>query len=300
MVSRSGSDRTGTPDSSEISQPRPRNPIAAGLRCFWRLVRPALVIYLFAVVLLMWFEESLIFIPSKYPEGRWTPPPDLPVEDVWFHAEDGVKLHGWYAPHPRPRAVILFCNGNAGNLSHRIDIVRALYGAADASVLVFDYRGYGRSEGSPRESGILADGRAARAFLAEKAQVAPDRVVLMGESLGGAVAVDLAADGGARALILEHTFDAMPNVAAHHYPLFPVRWLMRTHFDSASKIGRYHGPLLMTHGTADTIVPLTFGRSLFERANPPKQFLEIPGADHNDPMGRAYYEAIDRFLRDAP
>jgi len=122
----------------------------------------------------------------------------------------------------------------------------------------------------------------------------------MGESLGGAVAVDLAADGGARAVILEHTFDALPNVAAYHYPMFPVRWLLRTRLDSASKIGRYHGPLLITHGTADTIIPLSFGRRLFEQANPPKQFLEIPGADHNDPMSRSYYEALDRFLREAP
>ena len=150
-----------------------------------------------------------------------------------------------------------------------------------AAVLVFDYRGYGKSEGKPDEPGVLADARAARTWLAEKAGVAENRIVLMGESLGGAVAVDLAADG-ARALILENTFSSMPDVAAYHYPWLPVRLLMRTQFNSVAKIRSYHGPLYQSHGDRDSIVPLQLARRLFDAANEPKRFLLVEGADHND------------------
>jgi uncharacterized protein len=162
-------------------------------------------------------------------------------------------------------------------------------------VLIFDYRGYGRSEGKPSEAGVLADARAARAWLADREQLSSSDIVLLGESLGGAVAVDLAARDGARALVLESTFSSLPEVAAHHYPFLPVRWLMQTRFDSAAKIGDYHGPLLMAHGDADTIVPLSFGRRLFESANQPKRFLLLPHHDHNDPMPRAFYDAVAKL-----
>jgi fermentation-respiration switch protein FrsA (DUF1100 family) len=118
----------------------------------------------------------------------------------------------------------------------------------------------------------------------------------MGRSLGGAVAVDLAAEGGARALILESTFSSLTDVAAHYYPWLPVRRMMRTRFDSAAKIGSYHGPLLQTHGDADTIIPLPFGRRLFEAAPGPKQFITFPGLDHNDPQPEHYYDRLRDFL----
>jgi len=146
---------------------------------------------------------------------------------------------------------------------------------------------------------VLADARAARAWLAERAGVAPERIVLMGESLGGAVAVDLAADG-ARALILENTFSSMPDVAAHHYPWAPVRLLMRNRFDSAAKIRSYHGPLYQSHGDRDSIVPLEYARRLFDAANEPKHFLLVAGADHNDGRMSPYYDKLREFLDEAP
>jgi hypothetical protein len=138
----------------------------------------------------------------------------------------------------------------------------------------------------------LADARAARAWLAAREKCDPADIVLMGESLGGAVAVDLAAGEGARALVLESTFSSLPDVAAYHYPWLPVRWAMRTRLDSAAKIGRYHGPLLQAHGDADTIVPIRFGRRLFEAAGEPKQLLLLSGHDHNDPMPPEFYDAL--------
>ena len=240
-------------------------------------------------------EESLIFFPVRYPEGDWQPD-GLEPEDAWFQAADGVRLHGWYLAHASPRAVVLFSHGNAGNLSHRADTMRVLRQRVGVSVLVYDYRGYGRSEGKPDEKGVLADARAARAWLARRAGIAETDIVQMGRSLGGAVAVDLAAADGARALVLESTFTSMPDVAAFHYRWLPVRLLMHTRFDSLEKIAGYHGPLLVSHGDADTIVPYESGRKLFDAANQPKHFLTIPDGDHNDSQPREYYEKLVEFL----
>jgi len=260
-----------------------------------RWIALGLIAYLSLVVILMIFEESLIFFPSRYPAGDWEPRAIEP-EDAWFQAGDGTRLHGWYVPAEEPRAYVLFCHGNAGNLSHRAGMLQVLHEHVGVAVLIFDYRGYGRSEGKPNESGILADARAARDWLAQRANIDPGDVVLMGRSLGGAVAVDLAAEDGARALVLESTFSSLPDLAAYHYPLFPVRWLVRTRLDSAAKIGRYRGPLLQSHGDADTIVPFHFGWRLFEAANEPKHFVTIPGRDHNDPQPRSYYDELIAFL----
>ena len=247
------------------------------------------------------WEESLLFHPVRFPEGDWQPA-GLRFEDAWFTSADGTRLHGWYVSHRNPRAVVLFCHGNAGHLAHRAATLRVLHDRVGVSVMIFDYRGYGRSEGTPSEAGILADGQAARAWLARRAAVAESDIVVMGRSLGGAVAVDLAAAGGARALVLESTFSSVPDVAAARVPLVPAKLLMRTRLDSAAKIGRYDGPLLQSHGDADTVVPYKLGRRLFEAANGPKRFLTLPGADHNDPPPEDYYETLAAFLDglDAP
>jgi uncharacterized protein len=254
-----------------------------------------LLAYGLVVAAAMFLENSLIYFPFKYPAGDWQPA-GLRFEDAWFQSADGVKLHGWYVPKEHARAAVLFCHGNGGNITHRAEPLKKLNQLAGVSVLIFDYRGYGRSEGKPNEAGILADARAARAWLAAKEKIPEADIVVMGESLGGAVAVDLAANDGAKALILESTFSSLPDAAAYHYPFLPVRWLMRTRFDSAAKIGRYHGPLLQAHGDADTIVPLQFGQKLFAAANEPKQFLLMPGHDHNDWMPDEFYERVALFF----
>jgi fermentation-respiration switch protein FrsA (DUF1100 family) len=284
------------------SQPRPaiarRVPPRRGKR-WWKVLRPLLVGLVAASLILlvvpMIFEESLIFFPMRYPEGEWQPL-GLPFEDARFQADDGVRLHGWYAACDEPRAVVLFCHGNAGNVTHRAETMRVLREVAGVSVLVFDYRGYGRSEGKPNEPGLLADARAARAWLAQRAGIPEPQIVVVGRSVGGAVAVDLAAREGARALILESTFTSVPEMAAYHYPWLPVGRLLRNRFDSLAKIVDYHGPLLQSHGDADTIVPYRFGQRLFEAASEPKKFITLPGGDHNDPQDREYYAALIEFL----
>jgi uncharacterized protein len=261
----------------------------------WYAFRVALIAFLLIVVAAMFLEDSLIYFPLAYPEGDWKPS-GLTFEDAWFQATDGTRLHGWYVPKENARAAVLFCHGNGGNITHRVDALEMLHRRAGVSVLIFDYRGYGRSKGKPSEAGVLADAQAARVWLTAREHIPESDVVLMGESLGGAVAVDLAARDGARALILESTFSSLPDVAAYHYPFLPVRWAMKTRFDAIAKIGGYHGPLLQAHGDADTIVPLQFGQRLFKAANEPKQFMLVPDHDHNDLMPVEFYDAVGALL----
>ena len=294
---RDTSSETACQPSDTVEGARPRQ-AGRGHSWAWHIGRAVLIVFLaflMIVVAAMLLENSLIFFPMRYPGGDWRPA-GLKFEDAWFQSADGTRLHGWYVPTKNPRAVVLFCHGNAGNITHRASILDVLQRHIGASTLIFDYRGYGRSEGKPNEAGVLADARAARRWLAQREKIAEADIVLMGESIGGAVAVDLAARDGARALVLESTFNNLPDVAAYHYPWLPVRWAMRTRLDSAAKIGNYHGPLLQSHGDADTTVPLRFGQRLHEAANEPKKFLLYPGHDHNDPMPLEYYDELAAFL----
>lgn len=257
------------------------------------------VVYLALCLAMVMLEDYLIFFPDKYPAGDWRPA-GLVYEDAWFQAADGTRLHGWYCPHAQPRAVVLFAHGNAGNLSHRAAPLRYFQQELRCTIMIFDYRGFGRSAGRPSEAGVIADARAARSWLARHAEIDEARIVLLGESIGGAIMIDLAANDGARGLIVENTFTSLPDVAGYHYPWLPVRLLMRSRYDSINKIERYHGPLLMCHGDGDRIVPVEQARRLFARANDPKQLIVVPGGDHNDPPTEEYLQAIDLFLDDLP
>jgi len=149
-------------------------------------------------------EESVVFHPSRYPEGDWQPR-GLNFEDAWFKSADGTRLHGWFVEDEHPRAVVLFCHGNGGNVANWADELRVLHDRVGVTAMLFDYRGYGRSDGVPTEEGVLADARAARRWLANRVGIPESEIVVMGRSLGGAVAVDLATDG-ARGLIIESTY----------------------------------------------------------------------------------------------
>ena len=169
--------------------------------------------------------------------------------------------------------------------------------ALNVQVFAFDYRGYGRSEGKPDEAGVLADGEAALEWLADYSGRPPQDTILLGRSLGGAVAVHLAAKYQARALILQSTFSRLTDVAASHYPIFPVRLLMRNRYDSLARIANYSNPLLQIHGDQDDVVPLHFGQTLYEAApSPDKQLLTLPGRGHNDISIAEYTDNVAQFL----
>ncbi len=244
-------------------------------------------------------ENVLVYHPSPFPEPDALPP-NLPFEDIWFEAEDGTQLHGWYLGHPEPRAVALFCHGNAGNIVSRGETLLLLNQRHGLAVMTFDYRGYGKSEGKPSERGILQDARAARTKLASLAGVSEIDIVLMGRSLGGAVAVDLAGRDGARGLVLASTFPSLPELASHHVPWMLPHLNMTQRLNSAKKIRDYHGPLLQSHGDADDLIPIELGRKLFDVAPGPKKFVVLPGAGHNDPQTEEYREAFDEFIASLP
>ncbi len=237
-------------------------------------------------------DEMILFQPNK--RGDWAPK-QLQYTDVDFESGDGTQLHAWYCPATTPRAVVLYCHGNAGNIAWLADYFEFLRTKHRMSILAFDYRGYGKSKGTPTVEGVLADGRAARAKLAELAGAPASEIVVWGRSMGGAVAVQLASEERPRGLILECTFDSFKTVAQHHAP----RWAFLVPQDrlaSVKRIPLVTCPLLQVHGTADRVVPFSSGQALFAAANEPKQFIQLPNADHNTPSPPGLYTQIDRFL----
>ncbi|WP_237607221.1 alpha/beta hydrolase [Roseimaritima sediminicola] len=239
-------------------------------------------------------DELLLFFPSKFPSGDWNPA-QLRYRDVFFAAEDGTQLHGWYCPVDHPRAVVLVAHGNAGHIASRAAWLRYLQTQANVSAFLFDYRGYGRSEGTPSVAGAIQDATAAREKLCELAGIKNSEMLLMGESLGGAIMVHLAARTPPRGLILQSTFSSLRDVADVHYP--KLSWLVPpSKLDSAAKIVRYRGPLLQSHGNRDQTIPPASGLKLFRAANEPKQFVVVPGADHNNWLTSGYLKQLDRFI----
>ncbi len=241
-------------------------------------------------------EQWLVFPRPRLNERDWEAP-DLPFEDVYFDAADGTKLHGWYVPHPNPRAVVLYCHGNGEYVAHLANRLKILHDRIGITVFAWDYRGYGRSAGKPHEVNLIADGREALHWLANKTGLDHSDIVLLGRSLGGAVAVALAAEFEVRGLVLDRTFSELTDAAAHNYPWLPVRLVMKNRFSSVERIKNYHGPLLQAHGTNDSIVPYALGKKLFDAApSTHKKFLTVEDGDHSGPLPEFCYDALVEFL----
>ncbi|MBI2320942.1 MAG: alpha/beta hydrolase [Chloroflexi bacterium] len=222
----------------------------------------------------------------------------LGYEEVWLTASDGVRLHGWFVPGPRD-LVWLWLHGNGGNISHRVENIAFIQRRLGASVFIFDYRGYGLSEGRPSEDGLYRDADAALAYLRIRPDLDARRVVLFGRSLGTAVAVDLAARERVLGLILESPLTSIPGLARALYPFLPLEPLLRTRYDALAKIGRVAAPLLVIHSRDDEVIPYQQGQALFAAAREPKRLYTLTGARHNDTYlrgGDGYWQALDGFL----
>ena len=247
----------------------------------------------------MLLESWLVYPIPPAGLGDWNPT-GLGHEDVWFESADGTKLHGWFVPHSDAKRAVLYCHGNGEHVAFNADLAARLRDSLQASVFLFDYRGYGRSAGRPSEAGCIADGRAAQRWLAERMDIQTNNVILMGRSLGAAVAVALAAEEGAAALILECGFPAMTDVAALHHPWLPVRWAMDNRYDCLSRIAHFQGPVLQSHGTADEIIPVALGRQLFDAApSTKKRWIDFAALGHNSPWPSSYYDELAAFLDQA-
>jgi uncharacterized protein len=264
----------------------------SGMQIPWYIGWPLAVAIGFGILSLA--AARAPFYPLKYPSGFWELQKEIRADDVWLLTADGIRLHAWWIAAPQASPVTLYLHGNAGNVTHRSLQVREIT-TAGSSVLMLDYRGYGKSGGSPSERGLYADADAAYQYLLNHGHSARN-IILQGESLGTAVAVDLASRIQCAGVVLEAAFTSGRDVANTVLPV--IGPLLFRGLDSKSKIAKVRAPLLFFHGDRDEIIPLRLGRALFDGAPEPKSFLEIHGAGHNDLVetaGPSYRERLSEF-----
>jgi len=257
-----------------------------------------LIAYLAICILLFILQKHLIFFPDK--NITFTPRDvGLLYEDIFCETSDRVKLHGWYIPADSAKNVLLFCHGNAGNISNRLESIK-LFNALALNVFIFDYRGFGKSTGSVDEPGTYLDVEAAWEYLLKEKGFRPDQIIIFGRSLGSGIASALASQKKAGALILESSFTSLPDLGAEIYPLFPIRILARYKYPTIDRLKNITSPILFIHSRNDEIIPFSHGEENYKMAGKPKQFLEISGS-HNDGFlvsGNYYYKRILKFLED--
>jgi fermentation-respiration switch protein FrsA (DUF1100 family) len=259
------------------------------LRIPWYVAWPLLIAI--AALALHFVAARSVYFPAQHPEGYWNVQAQMGASDVWLDLPGGVRIHGWYVACPGSRLVTLFLHGNAGNISHRERSFREIT-AAGSSILMVDYRGYGKSTGLPSENGLYADAQAAYDYLLKTNR--PGDIVIHGESLGTAVAVDLASQHQCGGVVLEAAFTAASDVAGIILPV--VGPLLIRSFDSRRKITQVLAPILFIHGNADRTIPISLGRALFDAAKEPKTFWTVAGADHNDIVESAGPEYRERLV----
>ncbi|OGV41881.1 MAG: hypothetical protein A2X48_07650 [Lentisphaerae bacterium GWF2_49_21] len=254
----------------------------------------------FGILLLMFlFQSKMIYFPTR---GIVCTPADtrLEFEDLMLKTHDGVKINTWYVPARNPAAgTVIFCHGNGGNMCYSLDVAEN-FSKMNYNVLLFDYRGYGKSEGSPSEKGTYYDAQTAYDWLMKEKKIPEREIVVMGRSLGGSIAANLAKDNSPRLLILESSFTSTPDVAADAYRIFPVRLLCRYKYNTLDYIGKIKCPVLVIHSPDDEIIPYSHGKKLFSSAKEPKEFLQIRGG-HNegfDDSKEIYIEGLKKFLEE--
>lgn len=258
--------------------------------------------YAVLTVLLYWFQARLVYYP-EIGRGIVATPESIGLRyrELAIPTADGSAMQAWFVPADEARGVALFLHGNAGNVSHRLDAL-AIFNAVGLSVLIFDYRGYGKSPGTPSESHTYEDAEAAWRYLTAVRGVAPQRIVLVGESLGGAIAAWLAARVDCGGLILTSTFTSLPELAGKLYPIFPAQLLSRFDYNTQQSLASVYCPVLVAHAPNDRITPFSHGRQLFAAARPPKQFLELTGT-HGDAFSlnrQRWLRTLGAFLDQHP
>lgn len=275
------------------------------LRHTWRIlsiIALGLALGLVLTVGILWsqLERRYIFFPTT--EVGFTPADaGLKYRDVTFDSAGGRKLHGWYVPGAEQagNTTWIWFHGNGGNIGHRVDELAMLHHRVGVNLFIFDYQGYGQSQGQPTEQGTYQDARAALDYVSNQPEIDAAKIVYFGRSLGAAVAVELATEKPPLGLILVSPFSSVSDMARLAFPYLPLGWLLKDRYDSISRIRRIHIPLLIIHGAQDEMVPVAQGKALFEAANESKTFLALPGAAHNDTHingGPAYWDALEEFL----
>ncbi len=261
-----------------------------------RLLGLTLILVVLIVALLTQLERLFVFFPTTELDNT----PDqvgLTYEDVYFTNGDGTRLNAWYVPG-KTDVTWLWFHGNGGNIGHRVEEMAAIHHVLGVNLLIFDYQGYGRSEGRPSERGTSADARAALAYLQGRPDVDSEKIVYFGRSLGAAVAVELATSHSPLGMVLVAPFASLGDMARIHYKPLPLNWLVGNRYNSLVRIQQVDRPLLIFHGDQDSTVPISQGMKLFNAAREPKQFHRLAGAGHNDTAssgGQAYWDALAQF-----
>ena len=245
-----------------------------------------------------WFEHSQIYHPDKHLTAN---PAELgrSFEDVSFRTKDGISVHGWFFPadtnSERKHLAVLFCHGNAGNIGDRLGVAKTLL-TTGVAVFLFDYRGFGRSQGRPSEEGTYLDAQAAHHWLVEKGFAATN-IIAFGESLGGGIVSELALREPLAGVVLQSTFSCMTDIGSELFPWLPVRWLCTIKYDTCSKLPRVKVPVLVMHSRTDELIGFHHGEKTFAIANEPKLFCELNG-DHNDPLAdtASFVRGFEKFL----
>ncbi len=256
-----------------------------------------LATYAALVVIVYFRQDGMVYFPDK---DIWQTPRDvnLNYEEITCRTKDSLTISGWYIEAAAEKGVVLFCHGNGGNISHRLDSLK-IFNSLDLSVLIFDYRGYGKSQGKPSEQGTYLDAEAAWEYLVNHKRKSPNHIILFGRSLGGAVAAEIASRQKPAALIIESSFTSVYDFGKKIYPWLPIKLLSKYSYATIDKINNIMCPKLIVHSPEDDIVPYEYGKRLFERASPPKQFLEIRGG-HNDGFilsGTVYTQGLKTFIQ---
>lgn len=266
---------------------------------YWLLVRLIILMSLLSFIALRCnLDRRFLYFPNTWQENDWANLWDLPLEDVWFQAEDGTQLHGWFVGAKNSKAVLLWCHGNAGNITDRLENVKQLHDRG-FTVFIFDYRGYGRSSGAPSEIGLYQDAAAAYTELVSRRKIPREELIIFGRSLGAAVAGHLATQVDAAGLILETPFSSIKDMAGHYYANLPVYLLLKARYPLVDYVNDIDMPLMVVHGDQDHIVPFKLGRRVFDAGNEPKTFYAITGADHNDTYivgSESYFQRLGKFI----
>jgi fermentation-respiration switch protein FrsA (DUF1100 family) len=238
-----------------------------------------LTVYIGLGAMLFLMQSRILYQPSR----SYNYKPDdygLKYEEVSLSTSDGESLAAWFVPAENADRTVLFCHGNAGNISHRLDTLKVFY-ELGLNCLIVDYRGYGQSSGKPTEAGTLIDIRTGFQWLVEEKKTPPDNIILFGRSLGGSIAASIAKDVNPRGLVIESAFTSFDDVGSHYYPWLPVRLFSRFNYNTLEAVQQVNCPVLIIHSPNDEIIPYKFGLELFEAANEPKEFAELSGSHNN-------------------
>ena len=263
------------------------------------LISVGLILFLFYAVILVivyFKQERMLYFPEK---EIWQTPDNISLkyDEINFKTKDGFNISGWYIPAENEKGVLLFCHGNAGNISHRLESIN-IFNSLNLSVLIFDYRGYGKSEGKPSEHGTYLDAEAAWDYLINVKGKSPKEIIIFGRSLGGAVAAEIAVRKNPAALIIESCFTSVPELGKTFYPWLPVKLISKFKYSTIDKIGSINCPKLIIHSPEDEIISFRHGKALYENALQPKEFLKIKGG-HNEGFlisGKTYNDGLKIFL----